>query len=122
MLREGSRGVGVMIVPATFTVNRSGGYAGIDAKGWGWSASRYSSEIMHDLKHDYELVPNPDVIEVHVDSRMMGVGGYDSWTPNVAKQYLVETGKTLTTDVVLVPVTAQDTSRSLYLSHYCLKV
>jgi hypothetical protein len=67
--------------------NSSQGLAGFSS-GWGFSASRYSQETLDSTAHDHELVPDEDHrVHVHVDSYTMGVGGYDSWSPNVDDQY-----------------------------------
>lgn len=88
-------------------------------KGWGFSASRYSLETLEKTKHNHELDHlNVDsdhgddnntsstagagvvgsesdkddgqcCVHVHFDSHTMGIGGYDSWTPNVDSEYLV---------------------------------
>ena len=42
---------------------------------------------------------------VHVDMRMMGVGGVDSWTRNVENQHLiVPDGEPLKTEFRIVPI------------------
>lgn len=59
-------------------------------KGYGFSASRFSLEELNQKAHDFELKSAGDErIYIHVDSRTMGVGGYDSWSPNVEKKFLI---------------------------------
>jgi hypothetical protein len=68
--------------------NGSGGSA---VAGWGFNASRYSLEELDRCAHQHELRAHPDGrIFIHVDSHSMGVGGYDSWSPNVDEAYLVQ--------------------------------
>lgn len=58
--------------------------------GWGFSASRYSLEALDAATHDHELRADPDGrVHVHFDCRTMGLGGYDSWSPNVDEAFLV---------------------------------
>lgn len=59
--------------------------------GWGFSASPYSLETLDATKHDHELRPDGDGrVHVHFDSHTMGLGGYDSWSPNVDEVFLVQ--------------------------------
>ncbi len=73
--------------------------------GWGWSASQFSLESFNgpDTLHDHQLRPDDNgQIHVHVDSASMGLGGYDSWSPNVLDEYLLHTAETFAVDVTLV--------------------
>lgn len=64
------------------------------SSGWGFSANRYSQEALDSTAHDHELLPDEDRrVHVHVDSFTMGVGGYDSWSPNVDDQYQIVVSK-----------------------------
>ncbi|CAM9104921.1 unnamed protein product, partial [Ectocarpus fasciculatus] len=59
------------------------------SKGWGWSANKYSLEQLDSCSHNSELTRGlSDETFVHIDRYMMGLGGYDSWTPNVKDEYL----------------------------------
>jgi hypothetical protein len=60
-------------------------------------------------RHHHELeeavaaiASSPSQLHVHVDRAMMGLGGYDSWSPNVAPQHLIETGRRWEFSLVLV--------------------
>eukprot|EP01041_Mallomonas_annulata_P010826 gene10826-22579_t len=113
-LREGASGIGLLMLPAVVLVDAKGRGVGIDAKGWGWSASRFTTEMLHECLHEHELQADKDKIDVHLDSRMMGIGGYDSWTPNVDDEYLVEsTSKSFTTNFILVPILEQENLHEL---------
>lgn len=64
--------------------------------GWGFSASLHSLEDLEQATHDHELLPSNSSstrsdgrVHVHFDSRTMGLGGYDSWSPNVDEAFLV---------------------------------
>lgn len=58
--------------------------------GWGFSVSPYSMESLDATAHDHELTPDRDGrVHVHFDSRTMGLGGYDSWSPNVDEAFVV---------------------------------
>ena len=60
---------------------------------WGWSMSRYSLETLESTRHNHELEEDHHQgIHLHVDRAMMGLGGYDSWSPNVDSKYLIATG------------------------------
>lgn len=72
------------------TAHASSFHAESSVRGWGFSALPYSLEALDRTAHNHELVPSPDCrIHVHFDSHTMGLGGYDSWSPNVDEQYLV---------------------------------
>ncbi|KAJ1439409.1 glycosyl hydrolases family 2, TIM barrel domain-containing protein [Ochromonadaceae sp. CCMP2298] len=65
---------------------------------WGFSASRYSLETLEAASHEHELRADADAkVHVHVDSRCMGLGGFDSWTPNVEEGFLVHSQPKLPT-------------------------
>ncbi len=48
-------------------------------------------------KHEFELEGDKEgdeeILYVHIDGRTMGVGGYDSWTPNVDVLNLIQPTK-----------------------------
>jgi beta-galactosidase len=72
---------------------------------WGWSASRYSAEQLADTDHNHELQPDSNAqVHVHMDRVMMGVAGYDSWSPNVPSEFIIPVGKTITGQVTWTPV------------------
>ena len=87
--------------------------SGHDVSGWGFSASQYSLEVLDACSHNHDLdeeqiAANKDQINhtyVHVDSKHMGVGGYDSWSPNVDQLYQIRSGTTTHVDcnVLMVP-------------------
>ncbi|GMH38332.1 hypothetical protein BSKO_06216 [Bryopsis sp. KO-2023] len=52
------------------------------------NVSRYSMEELAAARHEYELKSDGNV-HVHLDCAHMGVGGDDSWSPAVRKEYLV---------------------------------
>jgi hypothetical protein len=110
----GSKGVvkessGMMVVPNPGDETR-------DVLGWGWSASVYSLEALEAAEHDHELRQDADgKIHVHVDSQTMGVGGYDSWSPNVEKDKLIETGEKLNTSALLIPLVQSDVGADVYV-------
>jgi hypothetical protein len=86
--------------------NISGLSVGDIMKGYGFNVSRYSLEQLSQKRHDYELEEDEDeAIHVHLDYRTMGVGGYDSWTPNVDKDYLIQpNGYPMTASFRLIPL------------------
>ena len=64
------------------------------SSGWGFSASRFSLESLDGTTHDHELLPDEDRrVHVHFDSYSMGVGGYDSWSPNVDDHFVLSKDK-----------------------------
>ncbi len=72
-------------------------------EGYGFSVSRFSSEELDSKFHDFDLLSSEDNrVFVHVDSRMMGVGGFDSWSPNVESRFLIDGNKTYTTRMTLI--------------------
>ena len=119
-LRERAAGAGVLVLPAVVTVGKDGHATGVDAAGWGWNASRYSLEMLTEAKHEHELQPDKR-IHFHLDSRMMGVGGYDSWTPNVDNQYLINSGSKFRTNFMMVPILENDDLHELYYNHMSCK-
>jgi hypothetical protein len=75
--------------------------------GWGWSASSSSLETIKHTSHDHELLPDENrQVHVHVDSFTMGLGGYDSWSPNVTEKYLFRNRDPVSVDVMLIPIIA----------------
>ena len=75
-----------------------------------WSVLPYSLDTLVTAKHAHDLPQHhqerkesmkkremklikdsndQEIIYFHLDARMMGLGGYDSWTPNVPWKYLV---------------------------------
>ena len=72
---------------------------------WGWSASRFSLETLESTSHNHELEADPNgQIHVHLDRRMMGLGGYDSWSPNVKNQYIIATNTTVQGALLFSPI------------------
>lgn len=69
---------------------------------WGWSASKYSLEHVEACTHNFRLLRDPDG-DTHIilDRYCMGLGGYDSWSPNVREDYLVLVGGTLEGSVLM---------------------
>lgn len=65
---------------------------GGDYENWGWSASHFSTENLSRHSHDHELQDATGSVYFHMDSIMMGVGGFDSWSANVEPEFLVGTG------------------------------
>ncbi len=69
---------------------------------WGWSASLFSMEALETTAHNYDLTADPNSqVHVHLDRYTMGIGGYDSWSPNVDDAFLISTGKKLSGAVVM---------------------
>ena len=66
--------------------------------------------MLCDTKHEYELQSQLQTNSSHdrqtyvnIDSQMMGVGGYDSWTPNVDEEYqLLENSDNLNETSILL--------------------
>ncbi|CAI5999390.1 unnamed protein product [Closterium sp. NIES-65] len=54
-----------------------------------FSASGYSAEELHRAQHEEELIEDEEYNHVHLDHAIMGVGGDDSWTPSVHKEFLL---------------------------------
>ncbi|CAI5931755.1 unnamed protein product [Closterium sp. NIES-64] len=54
-----------------------------------FSASGYSAEELHRAQHEEELIEDEEFNHVHLDHAIMGVGGDDSWTPSVHKEFLL---------------------------------
>ncbi|CAL8464023.1 g3558 [Coccomyxa elongata] len=82
------------------------------------NATRYSIATLMAAKHDYELRAD-GFTHLHLDHRHMGVGGDDSWSPSLHKEYAVEPGE-YTFSVLLAPVlpskdsTPPETAASLW--------
>ncbi|RYH32345.1 hypothetical protein EON65_00770 [archaeon] len=74
---------------AVDTVER---YYHTHVQGYGFNASRYSMAQLIEAKHDHELLADDTYVYVNIDSRMMGIGGYDSWSPNVDDEFLIKPG------------------------------
>jgi hypothetical protein len=115
--RESAAGVGIMVLPAVTVIDSEANSIKIDATRWGWNASRYSTEMLHQSKHEHELIPDRDKIHIHFDRFMMGIGGYDSWTPNVQPEFVIDEHVPITTKFMLLPVLEQNDLHDLYVSH-----
>jgi hypothetical protein len=77
-------------------------------KNYSWSASKYSLETLEECSHEYDLwyqVYDKQSIHVNIDSMMTGLGGYDSWTPNIGQSYLIYPQSNMTVEMVLIPFT-----------------
>ncbi len=99
-LKDTNTGFGLTIIPKSDDDNRFSNKHHF----WGWSASQYSMENLESCTHNYELVADPNgQVHVHIDRYMMGLGGYDSWSPNVSSEYLVKTGCINSATVILFP-------------------
>lgn len=102
---EGLTNAGLCVIPYCTRTERA------DASrlsSWGFNASRYSTSQLQQTSHQH-LLPEPfaplcPCVWLHIDSAHMGVGGYDSWTPNVEADALIECGPVRVTDVLLVPM------------------
>lgn len=76
----------------------------INREGWGWSASRFPLESFKAALHDHELEASTSKdVNVHIDSFSMGLGGYDSWTPNVTEDYLFRQKFPISFSVAFLP-------------------
>ena len=61
-------------------------------------------ESLDSTTHDFQLEEEEDGrIHVHVDSRTMGITGYDSWTPHLSKEFQIPSGEEYQTRILLVP-------------------
>ena len=61
---------------------------------YGFSVSNYSMEQLDATSHNHQLQSEVDGrVFVHVDGRHMGVGGYDSWSPNVDCEFTIVASK-----------------------------
>lgn len=87
------------------------------ARGWGFNVSKYSLEMLESCTHNHELVSDEDdKLHVHVDRKHMGVGGYDSWSPNVDNEFLVNNGGELTLEmgVMFAPLYEEERGAHVY--------
>lgn len=87
-----SQGVGLCFFPASGDL-------------FGFSASRHTMQSLELATHTNELV-NDRSIHLHVDHRMMGVGGDASWVQSVYRKYWIPAG-VYTWAVRLVPFAGQ---------------
>ena len=74
-----------------------------DGRPFGISAWPYSAEDLATASHDYEL-PHRDFVTVNVDGWQMGVGGDNSWSLPVHKEYRLNAGVPYTFAIVLKTV------------------
>ena len=96
----------IIPIPNAISINSKTDPQG-SCSGWGWSASLSSLETIKRTNHDHELVPDDNrQVHVHIDSFTMGLGGYDSWSPNVTEKYLFRNRDPVSVDVMLIPVVA----------------
>ncbi|KAK9814513.1 hypothetical protein WJX72_007158 [[Myrmecia] bisecta] len=83
--------------------------------------SRYPIESIVAARHDHELKAD-GVLHVHLDAAHMGVGGDDSWSPSVHKEYAVPPA-TYQLSLLLTPVASSPsrtpgaTAAKLWMQH-----
>uniref|UniRef100_I1MIR4 beta-galactosidase n=1 Tax=Glycine max TaxID=3847 RepID=I1MIR4_SOYBN len=80
------------------------------------SASYYSTLEFDRATHNEELIEG-DSIEIHLDHKHMGLGGDDSWSPCVHKQYLIPPVP-YSFSVRLCPVTPATSGHNIYKSQF----
>lgn len=86
--------------------------------GWGWSASKFSLETLTSCTHDHLLRDDLNKqIHIHIDRFTMGLGGYDSWTPNVSSRYLSTSQELLLMDVLIFPIHRMEKSSTVFTTH-----
>ncbi|CAI5475794.1 unnamed protein product [Closterium sp. Yama58-4] len=86
--------VGLVMEPVEIDGGVEGGGGGEEIGEGGrpvlhFSASGYAAEELHRAQHEEELVEDEEFNHVHLDHAIMGVGGDDSWTPSVHKEFLL---------------------------------
>lgn len=79
----------LLLIPNYTALNLESGRSFHDTEKYSFSYSPYSLTNLMKYLHDDEL-PRENEGYLHLDSGMMGVGGYDSWSPNVRSEYWVE--------------------------------
>ena len=77
-------GSGLLVIP-----NTNHGVSAGSVRGYGFSVSRYGLEQLDRSSHEHLLRSAHNSVYVHVDCAHMGVGGYDSWSPNVDYEYQI---------------------------------
>lgn len=63
-----------------------------DIRDCSFNVSKYSLSELSSIKHNYSLpsISSSSSTYVHLDAKMMGVGGYDGWSPNVDSEYIIK--------------------------------
>ena len=98
------------------------------SRGWSFTTSRHSLEDLDNASHNHEL-KSPDVAQathVHVDCCTMGVGGIDSWSPNVDPSYFINDtnangsggSKSIDMSVLLKPLYEEEEGREAYARYH----
>ena len=89
---QGDAGSSLLAIPnySTNPADEVEQYYSANVQGYGFNASHYSMEELIHRKHDHELVSDPNSVYFHIDSQTMGLGGYDSWSPNVDDEFLIK--------------------------------
>lgn len=65
--------------------------------------------------HDYQLEEESNrQVHVHVDSYTMGLGGYDSWSPNVSDEYVLHTSQPFSVNVAMVPLSTIENTEYVF--------
>jgi len=77
-----------------------------DGPPFGISAWPYTAEDLAAATHDYQL-PHCDRIVVNIDGWQMGVGGDNSWSLPVHKEYRLSPGTSYTFGIILRPIEVQ---------------
>lgn len=84
------------------------------SKVYSWSASPYSLEMLDSTLHEHDL---PALMDgntyVHLDRAMTGVGGYDSWSPNIKEDFLLYPSQCTVFEAQLSPLHFATSNMSL---------
>ena len=83
-LCDAGDGAGLVVIPSSAHGDPAG-----NVKGYGFSVSRFSLEQLNRASHNHLLHSSHNSVHVHVDCAHMGIGGYDSWSPNVDYEHQI---------------------------------
>jgi beta-galactosidase len=86
----------------------------MNSKLYSWSASHYSLEMLDSCLHEHELPVLADGnTYVHIDRAITGVGGYDSWSPNIKEEYLLYPSQCTVFEAQFCPINFASAAASL---------
>ena len=80
------------------------------------NVSLYSEDKLQKAHHHHHLVED-ETLNLYMDVAHMGIGGYDSWSPSVDVEYVVEPRK-FSWSMLMLPLTSNDDAGDLALGRW----
>lgn len=83
-----------------------------------FNVSMYSEKSLQDAYHQHELEEDQN-LNVYMDAAHMGVGGHDSWSPSVEKEFIVEP-QNFSWSMDILPIASGDDAGKVALQRWAI--